>query len=145
MQINSYICEIFHIMNDKVIESTTRQFKVIFPSTLNDHDTLFGGTAMQWMDEVAYITATRFTRMKLVTVCSEKVQFLLPIKSGTIAEIIGRIIKVKNVKIEVLVEIYIEDMYSDQRIKAVDALFTFAAIDKENKPIPIEGNNFFNN
>ncbi len=51
-------------MNDSIKKSETRQFKVIFPSTLNDHDTLFGGTAMQWMDEVAYITATRFTRKK---------------------------------------------------------------------------------
>jgi acyl-CoA hydrolase len=90
----------------------TRKFKVIFPSTLNDHDTLFGGIAMQWMDEVAYITATRFTRMKMVTVSSEKVNFLLPMKSGTIAEIIGRAVKTKSVKIEIQVEIFMEDMYS---------------------------------
>jgi len=119
------------------MKSETRQFKVIFPNTLNDHDTLFGGTAMQWMDEVAYITAIRFSKKKVVTVSAEKVQFLLPMKSGTIAEIIGKIIKVKNVKIEIQVKIYIEDMYSENRQKAVDALFTFAAIDNENKPIPI--------
>ncbi len=119
------------------MKSETRQFKVIFPNTLNDHDTLFGGTAMQWMDEVAYITATRFARKKMVTVTVDKVQFLLPIKSGLIAEIVGKIVKVKNVKIEIQVEIYIEDMYSDNRQKAVDALFTFAAINDENKPIPI--------
>jgi len=124
-------------MNERIKKSETRQFKVIFPNTLNDHDTLFGGTAMQWMDEVAYITAIRFSKKKMITVSSEKVQFLLPIKSGTIAEIIGKVTKVKNVKIEIQVEIYIEDMYSDNRQKAVDALFTFAAINDENKPIPI--------
>jgi len=58
-------------------------------------------------------------------------------KSGTIAEIIGKVTKVKNVKIEIQVEIYIEDTYSDNRQKAVDALFTFAAINDENKLIPI--------
>ncbi|NQU80499.1 MAG: acyl-CoA thioesterase [Bacteroidetes bacterium] len=125
-------------MNERIKKSETRQFKVIFPNTLNDHDALFGGTAMQWMDEVAYITATRFVRKKMVTVSSEKVQFLLPMKSGTIAEIIGKVVKTRNVKVEVQVEIYIEDMYSDNRQKAVDALFTFAAINYENKPIPIE-------
>lgn len=119
------------------MKSETRQFKVIFPNTLNDHDTLFGGIAMQWMDEVAYITAIRFSKKKMVTVSSEKVQFLLPMKSGTIAEIIGKITKVKSVKIEIQVEVYIEDMYTDNRQKAVDALFTFAAINDENKPIPI--------
>ena len=73
----------------------------------------------------------------MVTVSSEKVQFLLPMKSCTIAEIIGKVTKVKNVKIEINVEIYIEDMYTDNRQKVVDALFTFAAINDENKPIPI--------
>lgn len=124
-------------MDDRIMKSETRQFKVIFPNTLNDHDTLFGGTAMQWMDEVAYITAIRFSKKKMVTVSAEKVQFLLPIKSGTIAEINGKVIKVRNVKIEIQVEIYIEDMYSDNRQKAVDAMFTFAAINNENKPVPI--------
>lgn len=124
-------------MDDMITKSETRQFKIIFPNTLNDHDTLFGGTAMHWMDEVAYITAIRFAKKKMVTVSAEKVQFLLPIKTGTIVEIIGRVIKVRNVKIEIQVEIYIEDIYSKNRQKAITALFTFAAIDNENKPIPL--------
>ncbi|MGB9755376.1 MAG: acyl-CoA thioesterase [Desulfurella sp.] len=129
-------------MDDRIMKSETRQFKVIFPNTLNDHDTLFGGIAMQWMDEVAYITAIRFSKKKMVTVSSDKIQFLLPMKSGTIAEIIGKVTKVKNVKIEIQVEIYIEDMYADNRQKAVDALFTFAAINDENKPIPINSKEY---
>jgi acyl-CoA hydrolase len=124
-------------MNIRISKSETRQFKVIFPGTLNDHDTLFGGNAMQWMDEVAYITAIRFVRKKMVTVSCEKVKFLQPLKLGTIAEIIGKVNKTSNVKIEVKVEIFIENMCSDKRQKAVDALFTFAAIDNKNKPIPI--------
>jgi acyl-CoA hydrolase len=125
-------------MIDRIRKSETRQSKVIFPGNLNDNDMLFGGTAMQWMDEVAYITATRFTRKKMVTVSSDKIQFLLPVKSGSIAEIIGKVFKTKNATIEVQVEIYIEEMYSDNKEKAVNGLFTFAAIDNENKPIPID-------
>jgi acyl-CoA hydrolase len=120
------------------IENTeTRQFKMIFHNTVNDNDTLFGGTAMQWMDEVAYITATRFTRMNMVTVCSDKIEFLKPIKYGSIAEIIGKVSKVGNAKIVINVEIFIEDMVSDARNKAVEASFTFAAIDKNNIPVRI--------
>lgn len=129
-------------MDDKIMRAETRQFKVIFPNTLNDHDTLFGGTAMKWMDEVAYITAIRFSKKKMVTVSVEKVQFLKPMKSGTIAEIIGKVIKVGNVKIEIQVEIYIEEMYSEKRQKVVNALFTFAAIDNSNKPIPLNIKDF---
>ncbi len=121
-------------MDSRVKKSETRQFRIIFPKNLNDQGTLFGGMAMQWMDEVAYITATRFAKKKMVTVSSEKVQFLLPIKSGTIAEIVGKVSKVKNVTIEIRVEIYLEEMYSDLRQKVVEASFTFAAINNFNKP-----------
>ncbi|MDX5585096.1 MAG: hotdog domain-containing protein [Aureibaculum sp.] len=124
-------------MDSRIKKSETRQFRIIFPKNLNDQGTLFGGTAMQWMDEVAYITATRFAKKKMVTVSSEKVQFLLPIKSGTIAEIVGKVSKVKNVTIEIHVEIYLEEMYSDLKQKVVEASFTFAATNNFNKPIPI--------
>lgn len=124
-------------MESRIKNSETRQYKVIFPSTLNDHDTLFGGTAMQWMDEVAYITAIRFARNKMVTVSVDNIHFIAPIVSGTIAEIVGKVINPGSVKLKILVEIYVEEMLTAKRIKAVDALFTFAAVNQKNKPIPM--------
>jgi len=44
---------------DRIARSESRIFKAVFPNTTNHYDTLFGGTAMQLMDEVAFITATR--------------------------------------------------------------------------------------
>ena len=124
-------------MQERIRKAETRQFKAIFPGTLNEHDTLFGGTAMQWMDEVAYITAIRFTKTKMVTVSADNINFLLPVKAGSIVEIIGKVHRIKSVKIEIKVEIYIEEMYSDIRQKAVEALFTFAAINEFNNPTRI--------
>lgn len=125
-------------MNSRIKNAETRQFKCIFPDSLNDQDNLFGGIAMKWMDEVAYITATRYAKMKMVTVSCNKIKFLSPIKSGTIAEIIGKVTQVKNVTIEIQVEIFLEDKYSDERQKAVYALFTFAAVNENNKPLRID-------
>ena len=59
----------------KIKLSETRIFKAVFPNTTNHYDTLFGGTAMHLMDEVAFITATRFTRKTCVTVSSERIDF----------------------------------------------------------------------
>lgn len=115
----------------------TSQYKVVFPNTLNDHETLFGGEALKWMDEVAYIAAIRFTRKKMVTVSTDKIKFLKPIKPGSIVEIKGKVVKVGVVKIDVLVEIYMEDMFSKNKQKVVNGLFTFAAINNKNKPIAI--------
>ena len=124
-------------LNERINSTETHQFKMIFHNTVNDNDTLFGGIAMKWMDEVAYITATRFTRMNMVTVCCDKIEFLKPIKYGSIAEIIGKVSKISNSKIVINVEIFIEGMYKDDRIKAVKSNFTFAAIDKNNFPVRI--------
>ena len=96
---------------------------------------------MKWMDEVAYITAVRYTRMKVVTVSVDKLKFLQAIKPGSMIEIIGRIVKAGNVKIEIQVNIFIETSNSDLRAKAVEATFTFAAINDEYKPICIDKNN----
>jgi acyl-CoA hydrolase len=121
----------------RIEKSVTRIFKAVFPNTTNHYDTLFGGTAMHLMDEVAFITATRFTRKSVVTVSSDKIDFKFPIPAGTIIELIGEVFHVGNTSLKVRVDIYVEEMYSDQRTKAVTGSFTFVAINEQKKPISI--------
>lgn len=47
-------------------EARTRLYKAIFPGETIHYETLFGGMALNWMDEIAFIAATRFTRQKVV-------------------------------------------------------------------------------
>jgi len=81
-------------MEERIKESETRQCKAIFPGSLNANETLFGGQAMQWMDEVAYITATRFTRKKMFTVSTDNIKFLKTVSTGMFVEIVGKVEKV---------------------------------------------------
>lgn len=115
----------------------TRIFKAVFPNTTNHYDTLFGGTAMHLMDEVAFITATRFSRKRMVTVSSDKIDFTKPIPAGTIIELIGNVTHVGNTSLKVSVEIFIEEMYCFERHKAITGTFTFVAIDEMKQPIKI--------
>ncbi|MBK6276507.1 MAG: acyl-CoA thioesterase [Chitinophagales bacterium] len=118
--------------------SETRIFKAVFPNTTNHYDTLFGGTAMQLMDEVAFITATRFSRLKMVTVSSDKIDFNIPIPSGTIIELVGIVTKMGNASLHVHVDIFMEEMDSDKRVKAISGEFVFVSIDENKKPMRIE-------
>jgi|TARA_B110000967_G_C18376021_1_gene312946 acyl-CoA hydrolase len=122
---------------EKVNQSETRIFKVVFPNTTNHYDTLFGGTAMQLMDEVAFITATRFCRKKVVTVSSSKIDFNEAIPADTIIELVGRVIKIGNTSLEVQVQIFKEEMYEEGRRKAIEGLFTFVAIGEDRKPTSV--------
>jgi acyl-CoA hydrolase len=121
-------------MLDLIKNSVTRQFKAVFPCMLNANNTVFGGEVMKWMDEVAYITATRFARERMFTVSTEKIKFLKTIQPDTIVEIIGRVEKVKYVRIYISVEIYAEEMYGLNREKVVEGGFIFVALDEKQQP-----------
>ncbi|MBX3244042.1 MAG: acyl-CoA thioesterase [Acidobacteria bacterium] len=128
-------------MNDlqnRIATSETRIFKAVFPNTTNHYDTLFGGTALSLMNEVAFITATRFTRMRVVTVSSDRVDFKQPIPAGTIIELVGRVRDVGRTSLKVSVDIFIEEMFSDERQKAISGLFTLVALDGSHQPTHIK-------
>ena len=122
---------------DRIAKSETRIFKAVFPNSTNHYDTLFGGTAMHLMDEVAFITATRFCRQKMVTVSSDRIDFKKPIPAGTIIELVGRVTYLGNTSLKIKVEIFIEQMYAEHREKAITGEFTFVAIDENKKPVKI--------
>ncbi len=127
-------------MEELIRKSETRQFKAIFPNTLNANNTLFGGQAMQWMDEVAYITATRFTRQRMVTINTENIKFLKAVNPDSIVEVIGRIEKVEAVRLKVKVKIYVEEMYGKGRDKVIESVFVFASLDENRRPKKIDYN-----
>lgn len=124
-------------IEERKAKSETRIFKAVFPNTTNHYDTLFGGTAMHLMDEVAFITATRFSRKRMVTVSSDKIDFTKPIPAGTIIELIGKIAHVGTTSLKVSVEIVVEEMYSFERHTAITGTFTFVAIGSDKRPISI--------
>jgi acyl-CoA hydrolase len=124
-------------VEERILQAETRIFKAVFPNTTNHYDTLFGGTAMHMMDEVAFITATRFTRKRCVTVSSDRIDFKKPIPGGTIVELIGTVSKIGNTSLQVEVEIYIEEMYSTKREKAITGTFTFVALDENKIPTKV--------
>ena len=124
-------------MKNLIPASRTTISKAVFPNTTNHYDTLYGGEALKTMDEVAFICATRYTRKRVVTVSSDRVDFNHPIPSGTIADFVAEVIDVGNTSLRVKVEIYLEEMYSDKRYKAIEGVFTFVAIDENRKPMRI--------
>ena len=124
-------------IEEKKKRSLTVTTMAVFPNTTNHYDTLFGGEALKLMDEIAFISATRFSRKRMVTVSSDRVDFSSPIPSGTIAEFVAQVVKVGNTSLDVGVDIFLEEMYSDKRFKAIHGSFTFVAIDEDRKPTPV--------
>ena len=124
----------------KIKDSETHVFKVVFPNITNHHNTMFGGTVMEMMDEVAFMTATRFARKSFVTVSCDRIDFKKPIPADTLVELIGKVKYVGNSSLKVNVEVFVEEMYEEKREKAVSGDFTLVALDENKKPIKIFNN-----
>ena len=113
------------------------QQRVVMPRYLNDNGDLFGGDAMKWMDEVAYIAARKYTDQKLVTVSVEKIRFLKPLKAGDFIEIRAEVQELRGVKLMIKVVIEKGIQKPDVQETAMDALFVFAAVDESGRPVRI--------
>ena len=124
-------------ISDRIEQSEAKVIKAIFPSNTNHHNTLFGGDALAWMDETAFIAATRFCRKPLVTVSSDRIDFKKAIPAGSLAELVARVIHVGNTSLKVEVNIFVEDMYQDLREHAIRGVFTFVAVDEQRNPTPV--------
>mgnify|MGYP003615856928 FL=1 len=122
---------------EKIKASETHFFKVVFPNITNHHKTMFGGTVMEMMDEVAFMTATRFARKSFVTVSCDRIDFKKPIPADTLVELIGKVKYVGNSSLKINIEVFVEEMYAEIREKAVSGDFTMVAIDEEKKPVKI--------
>lgn len=117
-------------LESKITHARTITTKAVFPGEANHYDTLFGGTALQWMDEIAFIAATRFARKKVVTVSSDKVNFKVPIPTGSIVELDAQIVRVGNTSIEISVDVWKESMYQNDRVLALKGNFVLVTIEK---------------
>ena len=73
----------------------------------------------------------------MVTISSDKIDFKNPIPSGSIVELVGTVTHVGGSSMIVDVDVYREEMYSEERELAIHSKFTMVAINENRKPIKI--------
>ena len=125
-------------IKQRIKDSKTNLFKAVFPELTNHHNTMHGGKAMELMDDIAFLTATRFARKGFVTVGSQ-VNYNYPLPADTIIEVSGEVSEVGNTSLKVTIKVFVEEMYSESRKEAINALFTLVYVDDEMKPISVIG------
>lgn len=118
--------------------SLTRITKLVFPQDTNPIGTLYGGTALQWMDEVAFLAATRFARRQVVTVSMDRVDFKVPIPQGAIVELLGEVVRVGRSSMTVRVRILLEDARKGTQELAIEGHLVMVAVDEAMKPVALE-------
>ncbi|AZN39228.1 acyl-CoA thioesterase [Paenibacillus albus] len=117
----------------------TRCFKVsrVFPTDVNNHDTLFGGKLMSYIDDIASISVSKLCRTAAVTASTDSVDFLQPIRPTDSVSLESFITWTGTSSIEVFVKVIREDLRSGDRKIAATSFLTFVALDEQNKPTPV--------
>ena len=123
-------------IKQRIKNSKTNLFKAVFPELTNHHNTMHGGKAMELMDDIAFLTATRFVRKGFITVGST-VNYNNPLPADTIIEVTGEVEEIGETSLKVSIKVYVEEMYSESRKEAIDAMFTLVCVDDHMKPIPV--------
>lgn len=107
------------------------------PSELNDHNTMFGGKLMSYIDDVASISAERHARAECVTASTDSVDFLKPIRQGDSVCLTSYVSWTGRSSMEVFVKITAEDLRTGDRRVAATAFLTFVALDDTGSPITV--------
>lgn len=116
--------------NESRVVKTNR----IFPSDVNDHNTLFGGKLMSDIDMTASISATRHCRKAVVTASTDSVDFLAPISPKDSVCLESYVSWTGNSSMEVFVKVTAENLMTGERKIAATAFLTFVAMDEFGKP-----------
>ncbi|TVY07694.1 acyl-CoA thioesterase [Paenibacillus cremeus] len=117
-----------------VNESRCYKTSRIFPTDVNNHNTLFGGKLMAYIDDIASIAATKHCRQMVVTASTDSVDFLLPIRPSDSVCLEAFVTWTGRSSMEVFVKVIKEDLRTAERHIAATSFLTFVALDANNKP-----------
>lgn len=107
----------------------------VFPTDVNNHNTLFGGKLMAYIDDIASISATKHCRESVVTASTDSVDFLHPIRPTDSVSLESYVSWTGRTSVEVFVKVVKEDLLRGDRMIAATSFLTFVALDDNNKPV----------
>ena len=117
----------------KVSDSLVETIHMVRPQHLNSVGRLFGGTIMQWIDEVAGLVAKRHTHMSVTTASVDNLNFLRSAFQRDVIVLIGRMTYVGNTSMEIRVDTYVENLEGIR--KPINrAYVTMVALGHDGKP-----------
>jgi len=120
-----------------VKESRVYKTSRIFPTDVNNHNTLFGGKLMAYIDDIASISASKHCRRSVVTASTDSVDFLSPIRPTDSVCLESFVTWTGKSSMEVFVKVITEDLKTAERTIAATSFLTFVALDENKKPVRV--------
>ena len=115
-------------------ESYTEMNELVLPNDTNTFGNLMGGRLLYWMDICSAIAAQKHCSNVVVTASVDNVSFKRSVKLGEVVTICAQVTRAFNSSVEVLLEIFAQNLPEGTRVKTNQAFYTFVAIDSIGRP-----------
>ena len=108
------------------------------PTDINANGHIFGGWVLSQMDIAAGIVASRRSRGPVATVAIEAMEFIAPIHLRDLISVYAHVERVGRTSRGVRIEVVATRDLGAPEVKVTDGLFTFVALDANNRPRPVD-------
>lgn len=126
------------LKNKKVSDSLTETTKLLQYKDINGQNRLFGGRLMEWIDEVAALTAMRHCGGLVTTCAVDNLRFKYGAYINEVIVLIGKVTYVGNTSMEVRVDTYVENIETGIRRAINHAYLICVHVDNNGKPTPVK-------
>lgn len=126
-------------MADQISASISRtiQTKLVLPPDTNHMGTIFGGTVLAYIDEIAAVTAMKHSGKAVVTASIDTVNFLSSARVGNILLLEGVVISTGRTSMEVYVKAECQHIETGEKTLTTTAILTMVAVNDKGKPTPV--------
>ena len=120
------------------MNKVTKAVHIVMPQDCNGYakPRLFGGQLMAWIDVVGAVTARRFAKANVTTVCVDHLTFLEAAYLNDTVVQEARVTWSGKTSLEVRVDSFVERLDGTKEL-VNRAYMVFVAIDDEDRPIPV--------
>ena len=108
------------------------------PTDINANGHIFGGWVLSQMDIAAGIVASQRANGPVATVAIEAMKFITPIHIRDIISVYAGVERVGRTSMAVRIEVVATRDRGKTDIKVTEGLFTFVALDRNNRPRPVD-------
>jgi acyl-CoA hydrolase len=109
------------------------------PPDTNNHNTLFGGKLMAYIDDIGAVAAMKHSRSRVVTASTDSIDFLRPIKVDYEVCLEAFVTWTHRTSMEVFVKVIAENMLTGERDVCATSFLTYVAIDDNGMPSVVPG------
>lgn len=117
--------------------SRTFQNVLVLPPDTNHLGTIFGGTVLSYIDEIAAIAAMKHSRTAVVTASIDSVNFLSSAVVGDILTLEAVVISTGRTSMEVFVKVESENLQTSKKTLTTTSILTMVAKDENGIPVPV--------